>query len=46
MSLYASLGVRRVVNACGIYTDLGGSRLSPAVWAAAEEANAAWALLD
>ena len=46
MSLYASLGVRRVVNACGIYTDLGGSRLSPAAWAAAEEANATWASMD
>jgi D-glucosaminate-6-phosphate ammonia-lyase len=46
VSLYASLGVRRVVNACGIYTDLGGSRLSPAVWAAAAEANATWASLD
>ena len=28
MSIYESLGVRRVVNACGIYTDLGGSCLS------------------
>ena len=27
MALYASLGVRRVINACGIYTDLGGSVL-------------------
>ena len=25
MSLYAALGVRRVINACGIYSDLGGS---------------------
>jgi D-glucosaminate-6-phosphate ammonia-lyase len=46
VSLYASLGVRRVVNACGIYTDLGGSRLSGAAWAAAEEANAVWASMD
>jgi D-glucosaminate-6-phosphate ammonia-lyase len=37
------LGVRRVVNACGIYTDLGGSVLSPAVWEAAGAANAVWA---
>ncbi len=35
MAIYSSLGVRRVVNACGIYTDLGGSRLAPEVWAAA-----------
>ena len=26
-AIYSSLGVRRVVNACGIYTDLGGSVL-------------------
>ncbi|MDA0164160.1 hypothetical protein OM076_28055 [Solirubrobacter ginsenosidimutans] len=35
--------MRRVVNACGIYTDLGGSVLSPAVWAAAASANSTWA---
>ena len=29
------LAVRPVLNARGIYTDLGGSRLSPAVWARA-----------
>ena len=46
MSVYYSLGVRRVVNACGIYTDLGGSVLSPAAWAAADEANATWASMD
>jgi L-seryl-tRNA(Ser) seleniumtransferase len=46
MSLYDALGVRRVVNACGIYTDLGGSVLSPATWAAAAEANATWAAMD
>lgn len=33
------LDVRPVINACGIYTDLGGSRLSPAVWAATSAAN-------
>ena len=44
--MYSSLGVRRVVNACGIYTDLGGSSLSPGVWAAAAEANATWASMD
>ena len=43
MGVYKRLGVRRVVNACGIYTDLGGSCLSPSVWAAAEEANRTWA---
>jgi L-seryl-tRNA(Ser) seleniumtransferase len=43
MGGYTALGVRRVINACGIYTDLGGSRLSPAVWEAAAEANRTWA---
>lgn len=38
-SIFAKLGVKPVINACGIYTDLGGSRLSPAVWAAMEEMN-------
>jgi L-seryl-tRNA(Ser) seleniumtransferase len=38
-AIFAKLGVRPVINACGIYTDLGGSRLSPAVWAAMEEMN-------
>ncbi|QIG49789.1 aminotransferase class V-fold PLP-dependent enzyme [Nordella sp. HKS 07] len=33
------LAIRPVINACGIYTDLGGSRLSPGVWAAAETFN-------
>jgi D-glucosaminate-6-phosphate ammonia-lyase len=45
MSVYARLGVRRVVNACGVYTDLGGSCLSSSVWAAAAEANLTWASL-
>lgn len=36
-------GVEPVLNACGIYTDLGGSCLSPAVWEAASAANAAFA---
>jgi seryl-tRNA(Sec) selenium transferase len=44
--VYEVLGVRRVVNASGIYTDLGGSVLSPSVWAAAAEANATWASMD
>jgi L-seryl-tRNA(Ser) seleniumtransferase len=38
-SLFERLGIKPVINACGIYTDLGGSRLSPAVWAGMEEAN-------
>lgn len=38
-SLLSRLGVRPVINACGIYTDLGGSRPSPAVWAAMNEVN-------
>jgi L-seryl-tRNA(Ser) seleniumtransferase len=33
------MGARPLINACGIYTDLGGSRLSPAVWAAMTESN-------
>lgn len=46
MSFYDGLGVRRVINACGIYTDLGGSVLGPAAWAAAAEANQTWAAMD
>ena len=46
MSLYDALGVRRVINACGIYTDLGGSVLGASAWAAAAEANATWAAMD
>jgi D-glucosaminate-6-phosphate ammonia-lyase len=38
-SLFRRLGTRPVINACGIYTDLGGSRLSPGVWAAMAQAN-------
>jgi L-seryl-tRNA(Ser) seleniumtransferase len=38
-SVFARLGTPPVINACGIYTDLGGSRLSPSVWAAMGEAN-------
>jgi D-glucosaminate-6-phosphate ammonia-lyase len=38
-SLLRRLGVKPVINACGIYTDLGGSRLSPGVWAAMAEVN-------
>ena len=42
-SVYHALGTKPVVNALGIYTDLGGSRLSPPVWAAMEEANRSFA---
>ena len=38
-----SLGVRRVVNAAGIYTDLGGSVPLPSVRAAIDEANGSFA---
>ncbi len=37
--VYGDLGVRRVINAVGSMTLLGGSMLSPAVLAAMEEAN-------
>src|SRR5579862_6373123 len=38
-AVFAKFGVKPVINACGIYTDLGGSRLSSTVWAAMEEMN-------
>lgn len=38
-TIFDALGSRPVINARGIYTDLGGSRLSPRVWAAMERAN-------
>ena len=34
-----TIGVPPVINACGIYTDFGGSRLSPSVWDAMTSAN-------
>jgi L-seryl-tRNA(Ser) seleniumtransferase len=37
--VFQRLGTRPIINACGIYTDLGGSRLSPTVWAAMTESN-------
>jgi len=40
---YGLLGVRRVVNAAGIYTDLGGSVLPPAVRDAVHEVNGLFA---
>lgn len=33
------LGVKRILNARGAYTDLGGSTLAPGVWAAMTESN-------
>ncbi len=38
-AIFGRLGIRPVINACGVYTDLGGSILSPTVWAAMEEVN-------
>jgi D-glucosaminate-6-phosphate ammonia-lyase len=38
-SVFEDLGVRPVINCCGIYTDLGGSVLSPSVWSAVAELN-------
>lgn len=43
MSVYRELGSRPVINASGIYTDLGGAILSPTVWRAMTEANASFA---
>jgi D-glucosaminate-6-phosphate ammonia-lyase len=42
-SVYDLLGARRVVNAAGIYTDLGGSVLPPAVRTAVNEVNGSFA---
>jgi L-seryl-tRNA(Ser) seleniumtransferase len=38
-TVFEKFGVRPVINACGIYTDLGGSVLSPRVWQAMQEVN-------
>jgi D-glucosaminate-6-phosphate ammonia-lyase len=38
-SIFDRLGVKPVINACGVYTDLGGSVLSPGVWAAMADSN-------
>lgn len=43
MTIYHELGTRPVINACGIYTDLGGAILSPTVWRAMTEANSTFA---
>jgi D-glucosaminate-6-phosphate ammonia-lyase len=36
---FAKFGVRPVINACGIYTDLGGTVFSARVWQAMQEIN-------
>ena len=41
-SVFETLGVRPVINASGVYTDLGGSRISPEVWKAMTEMNERW----
>ena len=41
-SIFERMGVRPVINACGIYTDLGGSILAPGVWSAMEEINSSF----
>jgi L-seryl-tRNA(Ser) seleniumtransferase len=41
-SVFDLLGVPPVINASGIYTDLGGSILSPPIWAALGEVNASF----
>ena len=38
-AIFARFGLRPVINACGVYTDLGGSRLAPAVLAGMAEMN-------
>jgi L-seryl-tRNA(Ser) seleniumtransferase len=44
-SVFDHLGVTPVINCCGVYTDFGGSRLSPTVWAAMAEMNNDYAQL-
>ena len=38
-SIFEHLGVKPVINGRGVYTDLGGCRLSPRVWQAMEQMN-------
>ena len=38
-STFQKFGVKPVINACGIYTDLGGTVFSPRVWQAMQEIN-------
>jgi len=44
-TIFDHLGVKPVINCCGVYTDFGGSRLSPTVWAAMHEMNMDYAKL-
>lgn len=44
-SVLRRLGVPRLVNASGIYTDLGGACLSPAIWESIGEVNASFSSL-
>lgn len=46
MGVYAELGVRRVINAAGTLTRLGGSRMAPEVLAAMAEAAASFVHID
>lgn len=41
-TVFETLGVRPVINASGVYTDLGGSRIASDVWAAMTEMNERW----
>jgi D-glucosaminate-6-phosphate ammonia-lyase len=41
-TIFERLGVKPAINACGIYTDLGGSRLSATVWQAMEQINSSF----
>jgi L-seryl-tRNA(Ser) seleniumtransferase len=38
-TIFQKLGLEPVINASGVYTDLGGTVLSPTVWAAMTEMN-------
>ncbi|MBU6290225.1 MAG: L-seryl-tRNA selenium transferase, partial [Chloroflexi bacterium] len=44
--IYARLGVRRVINAAGTLTRLGGSRMAPEVLAAMTEASRAYVRIE
>jgi D-glucosaminate-6-phosphate ammonia-lyase len=39
MTVYEQFGAQSVINGKGVYTDLGGATISPAVWAMMTEAN-------
>jgi D-glucosaminate-6-phosphate ammonia-lyase len=46
MGIYDELGVRPIINACGSLTRIGGSRMSPEVLAAMNEAAASFVHID